>query len=444
MGAGVGAASVAAIATTPTAPIAAQHIWPLTGRRANRYGRGMAEQARSGPLAGLRVVEIASLAPAPFAVTMLADLGADVVRIDRPARATPTTGPSTSADVGTDHARADAAARPPTSGRGGPTRSATVPTLSRSRRSVAIDLKDPSAAEQVLSLTDRADVLVEGFRPGVCERLGIGPDVACARNPRLVYGRMTGWGQDGPMAQRAGHDLTYLALSGALHPLGPAGQPPIPPLNYVADFGGGGMLLAMGVVAALVERERSGKGQVVDAAMVEGAGLMTLLLHGLRAGGMWSDERGTNLLDGSAPFYTTYRCADDNWLAVAALEPEFYAQLLDGLEIADVDLPAQYDPAGWPRLRTVLSAAVATRTRDEWAAVFAGRDACAAPVLSPAEAAGHPHLAARGSFTDVAGLVQPAPAPRFSRTPSPLPTPAPGQPGGPAPCSVADVLASWA
>jgi alpha-methylacyl-CoA racemase len=402
----------------------------------------MADQARGGPLAGLRVVEIASLAPAPFAVTMLADLGADVVRIDRPARPRSV---STSSDVGTDHPHEEQPARPPTSDRGGPTRSATVPTLSRSRRSVAVDLKAPDAAEQVLRLTDRADVLVEGFRPGVCERLGIGPDVACARNPRLVYGRMTGWGQDGPLAQRAGHDLTYLALSGALHPIGPAGQPPTPPLNYVADFGGGGMLLAMGVLAALVERERSGRGQVVDAAMVEGAGLMTLLLHGLRVGGMWSDERGTNLLDGSAPFYTTYRCADDNWLAVAALEPEFYAQLLDGLGLSgpDAGLPAQYDPTGWPRIRTVLANAIATRTRDEWAAVFADRDACVAPVLSPAEAAAHPHLAARGSFTDVAGLVQPAPAPRFSRTASPTPTPAPGQPGGPAPCSVADVLATW-
>jgi alpha-methylacyl-CoA racemase len=411
----------------------------------------MADQARGGPLAGLRVVEIASLAPAPFAVTMLADLGADVVRIDRPARpsqpthSSTSTSTSTSPDVGTDHPHEKQPARPPTSDRGGPTRSATVPTLSRSRRSVAVDLKAPDAAEQVLRLTDRADVLVEGFRPGVCERLGIGPDVACARNPRLVYGRMTGWGQDGPLARRAGHDLTYLALSGALHPIGPAGQPPTPPLNYVADFGGGGMLLAMGVLAALVERERSGQGQVVDSAMVEGAGLMTLLLHGLRAGGMWSDERGTNLLDGSAPFYTTYRCADDNWLAVAALEPEFYAQLLDGLGLSgpDVGLPAQYDPAGWPRIRTVVAAAIATRTRDEWAAVFADRDACVAPVLSPAEAAAHPHLAARASFTEVAGLMQPAPAPRFSRTASPTPTPAPGQPGGPAPCSVADVLATW-
>ena len=309
----------------------------------------MADPARGGPLAGLRVVEIASLAPAPFAVTMLADLGADVVRIDRPAaRARGTSSP----DVGTDRPHAAHPAGAPTSGHektGGPTRSATVPTLSRSRRSVAIDLKDPAAAQSVLSLSDRADVLVEGFRPGVCERLGIGPDVACTRNPRLVYGRLTGWGQDGPLAQSAGHDLTYLALSGALHPIGPAAQPPTPPLNYVADFGGGGMLLAMGVLAALLERERSGRGQVVDAAMVEGAGLMTLLLHGLRAQGMWSDERGTNLLDGSAPFYTTYRCADGEWLAVAALEPAFYAELLDGLGLAtagvDVDLPAQYDPA---------------------------------------------------------------------------------------------------
>lgn len=392
--------------------------------------------AAGGPLAGVRVVEVASLAPAPFAVTMLADLGADVVRIDRPARA--------GTDVGAVGQQGPNPPGTPPSGRGGgPTRSATVPTLSRSRRSLAIDLKHADAAQQVLSLTDRADVLVEGFRPGVCERLGFGPDVACGRNPRLVYGRMTGWGQDGPLAQRAGHDLTYLALSGALHPIGPAGQAPTPPLNYVADFGGGGMLLALGIVAALLERERSGLGQVVDAAMVEGAGLMTLLLHGLRAQGMWSDERGTNLLDGSAPFYSTYRCADDAWLAVAALEPEFYAQLLIGLELDGDDLPAQYDPAGWTLLRSRFAAAIATRTRDEWAAVFSGIDACVAPVLTPAEAAANPHLSARGSFVDVAGLVQPAPAPRFSRTASRAPSPAPGQPDGPAACSMADVLASW-
>jgi alpha-methylacyl-CoA racemase len=383
----------------------------------------MVDLTRGGPLSGVRVVEIASLAPAPFAVTMLADLGADVVRIDRPAQQP---------------------ARPPASSRGGgPTRSATVPTLSRSRRSVAVDLKSESAAEQVLSLTDRADVLVEGFRPGVCERLGFGPDVACARNPRLVYGRMTGWGQTGPLAQRAGHDLTYLALSGALHPVGPAGEPPTPPLNYVADFGGGGMLLALGIVSALLERERSGQGQVVDAAMVEGAGLMTLLLHGLRANGMWSDERGTNLLDGSAPFYATYRCADGGWLAVAALEPEFFAQLLEGLGLAGEQLPAQYDQTGWPTLRTRFAETIATRSRDEWAEVFADRDACVAPVLEPSEVATHPHHVARSSFVDLAGLVQPAPAPRFSRTASPDPTPAPGQAGGPAPCSAADVLASW-
>jgi alpha-methylacyl-CoA racemase len=385
----------------------------------------MADAARGGPLAGLRVVEIASLAPAPFAVTMLADLGADVVRVDRPAP------------------RPDADSSHPATADRGPTRSATVPTLGRSRRSVAIDLKDTAAAEDVLSLTDRADVLVEGFRPGVCERLGIGPDVACARNPRLVYGRMTGWGQTGPMAQRAGHDLTYLALSGALHPIGPEGAPPTPPLNYVADFGGGGMLLVCGLLAALLERERSGRGQVVDAAMVEGASLMTLLLHGLRAQGMWSDERGTNLLDGSAPFYATYRCADGGWLAVASLEPEFYAELLAGLGLSDVDLPAQYDRAGWPQLRAALASEIATRARDQWAAVFADRDACVAPVLAPAEAATNPHLAERQVFVDVAGLVQPAPAPRFSRTTPSMPTPAPGQPGAPAPTSVADVLTTW-
>lgn len=379
-------------------------------------GRGYGRQMRrrggdSGPLAGLRVVEIAGLAPAPFAATMLADLGADVVRIDRPA--------------GTDN-------------RTGPTRAPVVPPLSRSRRRVALDLKQPEDVAGLLRLIDHADVLIEGFRPGVCERLGFGPDVACARNPRLVFGRLSGWGQDGPWAPRAGHDLTYLALSGALQPIGAAGTPPLPPLNYVADFGGGGMLLAFGVLAALWERERSGRGQVVDAAMVEGAGLMTLLLHGLLAGGVWSTARGTNLLDGSAPFYTTYRCSDGRHLAVAALEPEFYAELLRGLGLDGADLPAQYDRARWPVLRRRLAGIIGTLPRDEWAARFAGRDACVAPVLSPTEAPRAAHLAARASFVDVDGLVQPAPAPRFGRTANPPPQPAPTHPVG-----VEDVLSTW-
>ncbi len=345
----------------------------------------------------MRVLEIASLAPAPFACTVLSDLGAEVLRVDRP-------GPVAAPD-----------APPPRE------------PLGRGRRSVALDLKNPAAVEVLLRLVERADVLVEGFRPGVCERLGFGPDVCVARNPRLVYGRLTGWGQDGPWAARAGHDITYLAASGALEPIGPAGAPPVPPLNYVADFGGGGMVLVAGVLAALYERERSGRGQVVDAAMYEGAALLSALVYGMRAQGMWSDARGTNVLDGSAPFYSTYACKDGRYVAVGALEPQFYAALVDGLGLAD--LPAQYDPSGWPELRARLAAAFATRTRDEWAAVFAGTDACVAAVLSPAEAPDHPQARARGAFVDVAGLVQPGPAPRLSRTPSAVagPPPHPGQ-----------------
>lgn len=351
----------------------------------------------AGPLAGVRVLEIASLAPAPFAVTFLADLGAETVRIDR--------------------AGAGPALPGLPVGPGDP--------LGRGRRSVALDLKHPRAAETVLRLVERADVLVEGFRPGVCERLGIGPEPCLARNPRLVYGRLTGWGQDGPWAQRAGHDLTYLAVSGALAPLGPADGPPLPPANYVADFGGGGMLLAAGVLAALLERERSGAGQVVDAAMAEGAGLLSAFLHGLRAGGAWSDRRGENLLDGSAPFYACYACSDGGHVAVAALEPRFFAELLTRLDLDPGRLPAQYDRSGWPLLRATLAEVFAGRPRGHWAELFEGSDACVAPVLTLAEAPDHPQSRARGGFVSVGGVRQPAPAPRLSRTPAPVPTPAP-------------------
>ena len=338
-----------------------------------------------GPLDGIRVVEIASLAPAPFGCMILSDLGADVVRVER-----------------ADQCGGSAPADP----------------LSRGRRSVGINLKDPAGVELLLRLAEGADVLVEGFRPGVAERLGFGPQVCAERNPRLVYGRMTGWGQDGPLAPTAGHDIDYIAVSGALYPIGRAGQRPVPPLNLVGDFGGGGMLLALGVLAALLERERSGLGQVVDAAMVDGSALLTSFLYGLRASGQWQDERGVNLLDGGAPFYDTYQTADGRYVAVGALEPKFYDALLAGLGLSGAGLPAQYDRAGWPVLRERIAAVFATRARDEWAEVFAGSDACVAPVLTPAEAPAHPHNASRGTFADVGGLVQPAPAPRFGRSPA--------------------------
>ena len=337
---------------------------------------------RSGPLTGVRVVELAGLGPAPHACMVLADLGADVLRVDRP---------------------------------GGGPGVAPYDVLTRSRRSVAVDLKRPGAAEVVLRLTDRADVLVEGLRPGVAERLGVGPGTATARNARLVYARMTGWGQDGPLAARAGHDLDYLAVSGALSTIGEPGGPPVPPLNLVADFGGGSMLLVAGVLAALVERATSGRGQVVDAAMVDGVSTLMAMTWGMRAGGAWQDARGSNLLDGGAPFYATYECADGGWLAVGAIEPQFWAVVVEQLGLQDA--PEQSDVAQWPQLQRRVAEAVARRTRDEWAAVFAPLDACVAPVLTLGEAAEHPHLQARGTLVERDGVVQPAPAPRLSRTP---------------------------
>ncbi|HEY7271735.1 MAG TPA: CaiB/BaiF CoA-transferase family protein [Actinoplanes sp.] len=355
-----------------------------------------------GPLAGVRVVELAGLAPGPFGCMVLADLGADVVRVDRPA--------SPSLD--------------------GP--------IQRGRRVTVLDLKSPDGVAGLLRLVDHADVLVEGYRPGVAERLGFGPPVCLGRNPRLVYARMTGWGQDGPLAHRAGHDIDYLAVSGALEPLGRAGDRPHAPINLLGDFGGGGMLLAVGVLAALLERERSGAGQVVDAAMVDGSALLTAFLHGMLAAGAWTEPRGQNLLDGGAPFYDTYRTADGGFLAVGALEPRFYAALLTGLGLdRAVDLPDQYDRAGWPVLRRRFAERFAQRTRAEWTAVFAGVDACVAPVLGPAEAHRHPHNAARDTFVEVGGIRQPAPAPRFSRTPAATPLPA----GDPLPFEA--ILSTW-
>ena len=271
-------------------------------------------------------------------------------------------------------------------------------------------------------------MLVEAFRPGVAERLGFGPDVCAARNPRLVYARMTGWGQDGPLAETAGHDIDYIAVSGSLDPIGRAGERPLPPLNLVGDFGGGGMLLAVGVLAALLERERSGLGQVVDAAMVDGSALLASFLYGLRAAGAWQDERGTNVLDGGAPFYDTYATADGRYLAVGALEPKFFAELLARLGIDETSLPAQYDRSGWPELRARLTEVFAGRTQTEWVELFAGSDACVAPVVSPRDAPGHPHNAARKTFVDVGGVTQPAPAPRFGRSACDPPSP-PARPG---------------
>ncbi|MDO3647891.1 CaiB/BaiF CoA transferase family protein [Nocardia mangyaensis] len=344
-----------------------------------------------GPLAGLRVVEIASLAPGPFACMVLADLGAEVIRVDR---------------VG------DSAGLLAPSG-----------VLDRGRQSIAVDLKAPEGREVVLRLAETADILVEGFRPGVAERMGIGPDDCARRNPGLIYGRMTGWGQDGPLANAAGHDINYIGVAGALDLLGRAGQNPTPPVNLLGDFGGGGMLLVVGVLAALQERTRSGLGQVVDAAMVDGAALLTAFLHGMHAAGLWEGERGENLLDGGGAYYDTYRCADGGYVAVGAVEPHFYAELLDRLGLVDADLPAQYDLDEAEKLRAALAEAFAAKPRDEWSEIFADSDACVSPVLSAWQAHEHPHNRARETFVEVSGITQPAPAPRFGRTPAPVPRP---------------------
>jgi alpha-methylacyl-CoA racemase len=355
----------------------------------------------SGPLHGVRVVELAGLGPAPFAAMLLADLGADVIRIDRP---------------GGD----DLSAGPP-----------PYDLLMRGRRRVAVDLRRPEGVRVVKELVAAADALVEGFRPGVAERLGLGPDDCLAVNPRLVYGRMTGWGQDGPLAQTAGHDVDYIAVSGVLHAIGRAGGPPQIPMNLLGDFGGGGLYLVVGVLAGILEARASGQGQVVDAAIVDGTAHLATMIVGMLGGGSWRTERGNNLLDSGAPFYDVYETADGEHLAVGALEPQFWQALLDGLTGAGVDvaeLPDRRDLPRWPELRKRLAETFATRTRAEWMTVFDGSDACVAPVLSMPDAAEHPHLAARGTYIEHEGVLQPAPAPRFSRTPAALSTP-PRQPG---------------
>ena len=344
----------------------------------------------AGPLQGLKVVEVAGIGPGPFAAMLLADLGADVVRVDRPGGSSLSLGER---DV-----------------------------LNRGRRSVAVDLKSPGGADVVLRLAERADVLIEGYRPGVAERLGIGPDACLARNPRLVYGRMTGWGQDGPLAHTAGHDIAYIAVTGALHAIGRAGGPPQVPLNLVGDFGGGAMYLVVGVLAAVWEAGRSGRGQVVDAAIVDGTAHLAGILHGYQSLGLWREARGTNLLDTGAPYYDVYETADGGHMAVGAIEPRFFAELLARLGVADL-APDQNDVSRWPELRDLLARTFRTKTREQWTELFAGSDACVAPVLSAKEAPKHPHLAARGTLVERDGLTQPAPAPRFSRTPATLDLP---------------------
>jgi alpha-methylacyl-CoA racemase len=341
-----------------------------------------------GPLAGITVIEIAGIGPGPYCGMLLADLGADVIRIDR-AQAV----------------------------KGGDPASPPADLLARGRRSVGVDLKNPDGVEVVLGLVERADALIEGFRPGVTERLGIGPDDCLARNPRLVYGRMTGWGQDGPYASTAGHDINYISLAGALEPIGRRGEAPVPPLNLVGDFGGGGLLLAFGLVAALVEVTRSGRGQVIDAAMVDGAASLMTMTHSFRAMGLWNDERGTNMLDTGAHYYDVYETADGRYVSVGSIESQFYAELLRLTGLEGEDLPAQNDRSQWPALKDRLAGIFRTKTRDEWCALMEGTDVCFAPVLSIPEATEHPHNVARGTFVDVAGITQPGPAPRFSRTP---------------------------
>ncbi|MEH3156180.1 MAG: CaiB/BaiF CoA-transferase family protein [Gordonia paraffinivorans] len=349
---------------------------------------------RPGPLGGVRVVEFAGIGPGPHASMLLADLGADVVRVQR---------------AGTLPAEGRAADQ-----------------LLRGRSAVVeADLKSADDKAEILRLVERADVVVEGFRPGVMERLGLGPDELLERNPRLVYGRMTGWGQEGPLSDRAGHDINYISLTGMLHAIGRADERPVPPLNLVGDFGGGSMFLVVGVLAALVERGVSGRGQVVDAAMVDGASVLGQMMWAFRGTGLWQDRRGVNLLDTGAPYYEVYETSDGRYMAVGAIEPQFYAQLIQGLGLADADLPDQNDLARWPELRARFTETFATRTRDEWAAVFDGTDACTTPVLDFTEAPAHPHLAARGTLADIDGVTQASVAPRFSRS-------VPDTPEGPA------------
>ncbi len=342
-----------------------------------------------GTLDGVKIVEMAGIGPAPMGAMLLADMGADVLRIDRIQ----------------------------SSGLGIPMEP-RFSVLERGRRSLAIDLKNPEGIEAVLRLIDQADALIEGFRPGVMERLGLGPDVCLGRNPRLVYGRVTGWGQEGPLAHAAGHDLNYIALAGVAHSIGRKGQPPTPPLNVVGDFGGGALYIALGVVAALYEAKSSGQGQVVDAAMVDGAASLLSAIYGMRAGGVQTDERGENILDSGAHFYDSYETSDGKYVSIASIEPKFYAILLEKTGLDNESLPDQMDRSQWPALKERVASLIRTKTRNEWCEIMEGTDICFAPVLSMEEAPHHPHAVAREAFLEIEGVPQPAPAPRFSRTPS--------------------------
>ncbi|WP_433705332.1 CaiB/BaiF CoA transferase family protein [Paraburkholderia sacchari] len=352
-----------------------------------------------GPLAGVRIVELGGVGPVPFCCMLLSDLGADVIRIDRP--------PGYDGGVSVDP---------------------RFNLLHRGRRSAAFDLKQPGAADAVLKLVARADALVEGFRPGVAEKLGLGPDACLAANPALVYGRMTGWGQDGPLAQAPGHDVNYISLTGVLHAIGPANGPPVIPLNLAGDLGGGSLYLALGVVSAILESRRSGKGQVVDAAMVDGSASLMTLFYGLLASGYWKDQRGSNRLDSGAPWYNVYETKDGRWISVGSNEARFWRNTLEVLGLSAADMPDQHDTSRWPEVHEKFAAIFRTRTRDEWCALAEGREVCFAPVLSMTEAPTHPHLRARGTFVERDGVVQPAPAPRFSRTPGAIQR-APATPG---------------
>jgi len=349
-----------------------------------------------GPLAGVKIVEIAGIGPGPFCAMMLADMGAEVIRVDRAG-----------------------------SVRGGDPELPPGDLINRGRRSIGVDLKSAEGVETVLRLVEQSDALIEGFRPGVAERLGIGPQDCLARNPALAYGRMTGWGQEGPYSSAAGHDINYIALAGALEPLGRQGEAPVPPLNLVGDFGGGGMYLAFGLVCAILEARGSGKGQVVDAAMVDGAASLMTFFHGFRAMGIWNDERGTNMLDTGAHYYDVYECSDGKFVSIGSIEPQFYAELREKLGLDDPKWDAQMSRSEWPGFKEELRAIFKTKTRDGWCEIMEHTDICFAPVLTMEEAPKHPHNVARGTFTEVAGITQPGPAPRFSRTEATIERPPP-------------------
>ena len=361
-----------------------------------------------GPLEGKKIIEIAGIGPGPFCAMVLSDLGAEVIRVDR-VSAVPDEFPATPG----------------------------VDLLNRGRKSVAFDLKNQEGIKALLRLVEEADALIEGFRPGVAERLGIGPEECLGRNPRLVYGRMTGWGQTGPYSNMAGHDINYIALSGVLGTIGREGEPPVPPVNLVGDFGGGGMLLALGICAAFVEVQTSGKGQVVDAAMTDGSALLATMIHTFLSMGVWGD-RGTNMLDTGAPFYDVYECADGEYISLGSIEPQFYAELLRITGLDQEELPKQMDRSQWPKMKLKIAETIRSKTRDQWVELMEGTDVCFAPVLSPSEACAHPHNVERETFVEVAGIIQPAPAPRFSRTPGVIdgPPPHPGE-------HTEEVLSSW-